>query len=95
MANPRMSSFTGIDLSPEEENIARTFNHLQLYWLQNEKSKIAENIINLKMEGEDINLDKFKKDHAFLEGQLALVQYIIDSAITVDSSPPPSEQKGI
>lgn len=77
MANNLTSVFNTYNLSPEEQVVARTFNHLQQNELHNLRTAYAEDKLRLLADdpADDV---KFFRRIAYLDGCMAVLSYLLD-----------------
>lgn len=71
---PKFNKFVTFSLSAEEQVAGETFHPLQIAVIQNNRASIAQNILNLERD----DPRKFDLDHAFLKGQMAFADWVIE-----------------
>lgn len=72
------TSFTRFELTQEEVKTGAVLNTVQLAVLQNYRADLAEQVLNLRVDPEKIG--SFIQEEAHLKGQLAAIQYLIDTS---------------
>lgn len=71
------NQFTVYELTPEERRLALSLGDLTVNWIQSELGRIAQNKINIEFDPQ--NPLQFAQDEAFLRGQMAFAQFLLDS----------------
>jgi hypothetical protein len=71
---PQFNKFVTFVLSPEEQLVGESFHPIQIAVIQNQRAGIAQNILNLEV----VDQRKFDLDHAFLKGQMAFADWLIE-----------------
>lgn len=79
MGLPIPNVFTSYHLSPDEEAVAQTLNHLQKQYLHNCRAEVAESKLRLKVDPSSPGGEQqFFLDQAFKDGMIAAYTALID-----------------
>lgn len=76
MAHPKVNSFTSYNLDETEYNNGCTLSSLNIAVIQNLRSNIAEEKLNLTLDTD--KPIKFAQDEAYLRGQLDMLNHLLD-----------------
>lgn len=82
MASININTFTSYKQTPEEELVGMCMCTEQRQFLQNQISRIAEEILALTPD--PINYSVFIQQEAYLKGQLDFAKYLLDCAIQAE-----------
>jgi hypothetical protein len=75
MPHPSSNVFSTYVVSQQEEAVGKTLTHLNIAVLQNLRSQIAEQKLNLPFTPNDIQ--SYLQQEAYLRGQLDCISYIL------------------
>jgi len=76
MSHPKVNTFTSYELSKEEYISGCTLNYLTLSVIQNLRSELAEEKLNLTFTPNNV-LD-YTQQEAYLKGQIDMLNHLLD-----------------